>query len=217
MANSGITSLTYSSVQGSGAYGTYGSTYYFGDGSIDDDPVFNSINNQHLSNFSNCVDAGTPWETDANMPYGLGGVRADIGIYGGPDNWYWGGTSVPDGSPVITSIEDSPQDQGGFAGVLFNKSVWDNASLINNVTHYSVWRHYDVNGLSIDSIDNGNWERMGSMPAQGFNAYAYTSETLGDSNLVSGMFNSCFVVIAHTADSATYWYSNLMCGTQLII
>ena len=39
MANSGITSLTYSSVQGSGAYGTYGSTYYFGDGSIDDDSL----------------------------------------------------------------------------------------------------------------------------------------------------------------------------------
>ena len=212
MTNSGITSLTFSTVQGSGAYGTYGSTYYYGDGSIDDDPVFSSVTDQHLSNFSNCVDAGTPWETDANMPYGLGGVRSDLGIYGGPDNWYWGGTPVPDGSPVITAIEDAPQDQGGTAGVLFDKSIWDNSSLINNVTHYSIWRHYDINGLSIDSIDNGNWERMGDMPAQGFNGYAYSSATLGDSNLISGMFNSCFVVIAHTADSSTYWYSNLMCG-----
>ncbi|MDC3032097.1 choice-of-anchor D domain-containing protein, partial [Bacteroidota bacterium] len=209
--NSGITSITYSTVQGSGAYGTSGGQYYFGDGSIDDDPVF-ADPEQHMSNFSNCVDAGTHWETDANMPYGLGGVRADIGIYGGPDNWFWGGTPVPDGSPLLTSIEDSPQDQGGFAGVLFDKSIWDNSSLINNVTHYSIWRHYDVIGLSIDSIDNGNWERMGSIPAQSFNAYAYTSETLGDSNLISGMFNSCFVVVAHTADSANYWYSNVLCG-----
>ncbi len=209
--SSGITSITYSTVQGSGAYGTTGYQYYFGDGSIDDDPVF-SDPEQHMSPFSSCVDAGTPWEVDANMPYGLGGVRADIGIYGGPDNWFWGGTPVPDGSPTVTSIEDTPQDQGGFAGVLFDKSVWDNSTLINNVTHYSIWRNYDINGLSIDSIDNGNWERMGSIPAQGFNAYAYTSETLGDSNLISGMFNSCFVVVAHTADSATYWYSNVLCG-----
>ena len=115
--SSGVTSITYSTVQGSGAYGTTGGQYYFGDGSIDDDPVF-ADSEQHMSSFSNCVDAGTPWEVDANMPYGLGGVRADIGIYGGPDNWFWGGTPVPDGSPLITSIEDSPQDQGGIAGVL---------------------------------------------------------------------------------------------------
>ena len=44
------------------------------------------------------------------MPYGLGGVRSDIGLYGGPDNWYWGGTPVPDGSPLLTDIEDNPQD-----------------------------------------------------------------------------------------------------------
>ena len=42
------------------------------------------------------------------------GVRADIGIYGGPDNWFWGGMAVP-WLPVLTSVEDSPQDQGGVA------------------------------------------------------------------------------------------------------
>ena len=210
--SSGITSIVYSSVQGLGAYGTSGSQYYFGDGSIDDDPVFVNQTTQHMSPFSNCVDAGTPWETDANMPYGLGGVRADIGIYGGGDNWFWGGTPVPDGSPLITAIEDAPQDQGGVVGVLFNKSVWDNAALVNNVTHYSIWRHYDINGLSVDSIENGNWERMGDISAQGFNGYAYSTATLGDSNLISGMFNSCYVVVAHTSDSSTYWYSNVLCG-----
>ena len=165
-----------------------------------------------MSLFSNCVDAGTPWEVDANMPYGLGGVRADIGIYGGPDNWFWGGTPVPDGSPVLTSVVDNPQDQGSLAGVLFDASVWDNSTLVNNVTHYSIWRNYDMNGGIVDSVQNGNWELMGYMPAQSFNAYAYSAPTLGDSNLVNGMFNSCFVVVAHTSDSATYWYSNVSCG-----
>jgi len=212
--SSGVTSITYSTVQGSGAYGTTGSQYYFGDGSIDDDPVFADAQ-QHMSSFSNCVDAGTPWNTDAYMPYGLGGVRSDIGIYGGPDNWFWGGNPIPDGSPLITVINDSPQDQGGMVGVLFDASVWDNSTLVNNVTYYSIWRNFDVNGVGIDSIQNGNWELMGNMPAQAFNSYAYSSPTLGDSNLVSGMFNSCFVIVAHTSDSSTFWYSNVLCGYSL--
>ena len=147
-----------------------------------------------MSPFSNCVDAGTPWETDANMPYGLE-VRADIGIYGGPDNWFWGGTPVPEWFSIVTSIEDSPQDQGSTVGVLFDKSVWDNSALVNNVTHYSIWRHYDVNGLLIDSIDNGNWERMGDISAQGFNGYAYSSATLEIQILFLECSNSCYVVV----------------------
>ncbi|MGB2457915.1 MAG: T9SS type A sorting domain-containing protein, partial [Flavobacteriales bacterium] len=209
---SGVTSITYSSVQGLGAYGTEGSQYYFGDGAIDDDPVFTDQINQHLSTFSNCVDAGTPWENDNHMPFGLGGVRADIGIYGGPDNWFWGGEPIPDGSPIITAISDSPQDQGGIVGVLFDKSVWDDNDLENKVTSYSIWRNFDAEGNSIDTISDGNWQLMGYMPAQAFDAYAYEAPTLGDSSLAEGSFNSCFVILAHTQDSSVYWYSDVMCG-----
>ena len=210
--NAGVTSITYSSVQGLNAYGTIGGQYYFGDGSIDDDPVFTDQLNQHLSTFSNCVDAGTPWENDNHMPFGLGGVRADVGIYGGPDNWFWGGDPIPDGSPIVTAISDSPQDQGGQVGVLFNKSVWDNNELENKVVSYSIWRHFDSNGNTIDTISQGNWQLMGYMPAQAFEAYAYEAPTLGDSSIANGGFNSCFVVIAHTTDSSVYWYSDVACG-----
>ena len=146
------------------------------------------------------------------MPFGLGGVRADIGIYGGPDNWFWGGEPIPDGSPVITEISDSPQDQGGTVGVLFDKSVWDDNALENKVTSYSIWRNFDSNGNLIDTISEGNWQLMGYMPAQAFDAYAYETSTLGDSSVTNGMFNSCFVVLAHTEDSSVYWYSDVMCG-----
>ncbi|MGB1932104.1 MAG: T9SS type A sorting domain-containing protein [Flavobacteriales bacterium] len=146
------------------------------------------------------------------MPFGLGGVRADIGIYGGPDNWFWGGEPIPDGSPIITAISDSPQDQGGIVGVLFDKSVWDDNDLENKVTSYSIWRNFDAEGNSIDTISDGNWQLMGYMPAQAFDAYAYEAPTLGDSSLAEGSFNSCFVVLAHTQDSSVYWYSDVMCG-----
>ena len=212
--NGGITSITYSSVQGLNAYGTLGQQYFYGDGAINDDPVFES-EDQFLSSFSSCVDAGTPWENDAHMPYGLGGVRSDIGVYGGPDNWFWGGNPIPDGSALIVDIDDTPQDQGGIVGIIFNKSVWDDFDLVNRVTHYSFWRHYDVNGNSIDTISNGNWQLMGTMQSQGFNSYAYEVNTIGDSSIANGPFNSCFTVIAHTQDSSTFWYSNVLCGNSV--
>ena len=47
------------------------------------------------------------------MPHGLGTIRADAGLYGGPNNFVWGGDNLPSGVPEIDNIEDLPQDQGG--------------------------------------------------------------------------------------------------------
>ena len=85
-------------------------------------------------------------------------------------------------------------------------------TLENKVTSYSIWRNFDSNGNSIDTISEGNWQLMGYMPALAFDAYAYETSTLGDSSVANGMFNSCFVVLAHTEDSSVYWYSDVMCG-----
>ena len=52
---------------------------------------------------SSAVDAGPENEMDGYMPPGLGLVRADLGMYGGPNNTVWGGTAIPDGEPVIGS------------------------------------------------------------------------------------------------------------------
>jgi hypothetical protein len=145
------------------------------------------------------------------MPYGLGGVRADMGIYGGPDNAYWGGNALPDGASILSSISDSPQDQGGVVGVVFGASFYENSELVNNVTHYAFWRHYDPTGASISTLDEGSWELVGEMPSLDFNGYAYQASTLGNTNTF-GTFNSCFTVVAHTDDDDTYWYSNVLCG-----
>jgi hypothetical protein len=53
---------------------------------------------------------------------------------------------------------------------------------------------------------------MGYVPAQSFSAYAFQATTLGDSSIANGMFNDCYIVVAHTSDSSTFWYSNVQCG-----
>ncbi len=210
----GVISTSYSTVQGRSSYGTTGSgQYYWGEGVIEADPLF-ADNDLHLEIFSPCVDGGQPWHQDAYMPFGLGGVRADMGMYGGPDNAYWGGEALPDGASALTGVSDSPQDQGGVVGLVFDASFYDNSDLVNNVTSYAFWRHYDPTGQSIGTLDEGNWELIGEMPAQSFNGYAYQAQTLGNTNAF-GTFNSCYTVVAQTDDPDTYWYSNVLCGESV--
>jgi len=148
------------------------------------------------------------------MPYGLGGVRADMGMYGGPDNAYWGGLALPDGASTLQSVQDSPQDQGNTVGLTFSSSFYDNSELVNNVTHYAFWRHFDPTGAPITDVAEGNWELLGEMPSLSLNNYAYQAPTLGNTNAF-GDFSSCYFVAAHTADDDTYWISNVMCGESV--
>ena len=217
-SSNGLTSVWYSNVE---AYETYGlnpndpNEINVGDGVIDSDPLFDDIEQQHLTILSPCVDAANPNHFDTNMPYGLGTPIADMGMYGGGKNGFWGGQEAPDGNPVISSVDDIPQDQGGFVGVLFDKSMWDNYQFVNKITEYSIWRNLDVNGNSISLVSEGNWENIGLVQAQSFDSYGFTSQTIGDSTLVEGMFNSCFIVIAHTDNEDVFYPSNVLCGNSV--
>ena len=115
---------------------------------------------------------------------------------------------------TIATISDSPQDQGNVVGIEFDASAFDNSILEDNITHYAFWRHYDPTGQSIGTLDEGNWELIGEMPAQSFSGYAYQAATLGNTNAF-GTFNSCYTIVAHTDDDDTYWYSNVVCGESV--
>jgi hypothetical protein len=93
----------------------------------------------------------------------------------------------------------------------FGASAFDEAWVPENVTHYTVWRHFDPSGTAIASVDDGNWEQVGTMNALGLNGYAFSAPTLGNTNAY-GEFESCYFVAAHTADAGTYWVSNVLCG-----
>ena len=73
----------------------------------------------------------------------------------------------------------------------------------------------DVNGNSISLVSEGNWENIGLVQAQSFDSYGFTSQTIGDSTLVEGMFNSCFIVIAHTDNEDVFYPSNVLCGNSV--
>ncbi|MDB4796050.1 T9SS type A sorting domain-containing protein, partial [Flavobacteriales bacterium] len=210
----GVISTSYSTVQGQSGYGVTGSgQFYWGEGVIEADPLF-ADDDLHLNTYSPCVDGGQPWLMDAHMPYGLGGVRADMGMYGGPANGYWGGLALPDGASTLQAVEDTPQDQGNTVGLTFSSSFYDNNDLVNNVTHYAFWRHFDPTGAPITDVANGNWELLGEMPSLSLNNYAYQAPALGNTNAF-GDFSSCYFVAAHTADDDTYWISNVMCGEAI--
>ena len=177
---------------------------------VDNYPQFQA-GSYMLEPYSPCVDAAMPWNTDQNMPYGMGGLRADMGAYGGPNNAGWGGSPAPDGAATLQAASDTPQDQGYVLGLTFDASAFDNSIITDNISHYAVWRHYDPTGESIASLDDGNWELLGTMPAQGFSGYAYQAEALGNTNDF-GSFTSCYTVVAHTDNEDVYWYSNVMCG-----
>ena len=167
---------------------------------------------------SNTVDAANPNDQDANMPPGSGGIRADMGIYGGPGNHVWGGDTIPSGSPYIDIIQDLPQDQGGMVGIMYEASVFDYDHTAYSIDQYSFWRAMNIsrsNNIEFSTVpntmhlltQNEYWEQVGTMPAQGFENYGFSAQTLGDSTSSTGIFWSKFLVVAHTNDEDVYFYS----------
>jgi hypothetical protein len=132
-----------------------------------------------------------------------------MGMYGGPANAFWGGQAPPDGAVVITDIFDIPDDQGGEVGLHFTASPFDFGGLGFNVTHYSIWRDLALGSDLPTEVESGNWEQIGTVPAQGFNQYGYTAATLVDQLPNESSCLSSFLVIAHTTDDNIYWISDV--------
>ena len=84
---------SYCNVQGLNALLT-STAFAWGDECIGTNPALQDSLG-HLDPYSPCVDGGMPWEQDAHIPYGLGSSRADMGMYGGPANAFWGGQAPP--------------------------------------------------------------------------------------------------------------------------
>ena len=213
MLTGNVYAVSYSNVQGINALLT-SSSFAWGDGCIGTDPVF-ADSLSYLDPFSPCVDGGKPWEQDAHIPYGLGSSRADMGLYGGPSNAFWGGQAPPDGAVSVTEVFDIPEDEGGYVGIHFTASPFDFGGLGFNVTHYSIWRDLSLGEADTVDVGDGNWEQIGTVPAQGFGQYGFTAETLVDEMPGEEDCLMSFIVIAHTTDDNIYWVSDVVAGCSI--
>ncbi len=92
---------------------------------------------------------------------------------------------------VITSIEDVPDDQGGWVKVHFDKSDWDSGSLLRSAEIYTV-----------EMDDGSGWVAVNSTVAYGAETYSVLAHTTMDSSVAAtGMVS--FRVIAGM-DEGTY-------------
>jgi hypothetical protein len=206
LGGSGFRDIAFSNIQGS-----------IDGGSLGTNPLFASEDGA-LKPYSPSIDKAAPWEHDANMPPGLGTIRADIGAFGGPGNEFWGGTPVPDGRPVIDNIRDLPQDDGHLVGIQFQASAFDDGHAAYDIVNYSIWRDMNLDakasvpsspypvGQVMNLGKSGYWEHVGDMVAQGFSGYGYSAPTMADS-VTAGIPWNTFLIVAHTPDAEIFFVS----------
>jgi PKD repeat protein len=110
--------------------------------------------------------------------------------------------AVYDERPLISAIEDVPNDQGGQVLLSWAPSGWD-GPVGATITQYSLWEEY---------IDQ--WVNINTAMATQADSYLFLANTFGDSS-ASGTNWAKFKIIAHTADPAVFFESPVDSGYSL--
>ena len=132
--------------------------------------------------------------------------------------------------PLITTIVDVPEDQGGRVFVNWNRSYYDNANFNNSIATYGIWERIpDFSNLKSHTInidealenpeicfvqDSIAWTNVGTVPAMQWDNYSATVLTFGDSTDI-GEFWSVFFVSAHTRYPHIYYNSPIDSGYSI--
>jgi hypothetical protein len=119
-------------------------------------------------------------------------------------------------SPVITSVGDVPDDQGGRVRITIARSKLDDAlETAYPISTYNMWQRVDNQVLlakDARQMDNekgfppGVWELIGSFDGSQQGSYVFRTRTLADS-AASGIHYSCYVVSAHTM-TPSVWFTS---------
>jgi hypothetical protein len=122
-------------------------------------------------------------------------------------------------APLVSAIEDVPNDQGRQVSISWNRSLYDALGDTVTITGYSLWRRIDdlIGKYRTDYADGrptlagvgyppGDWHYVLTVPAGGENTYACVSPTLCDSTS-GGTCWSVFFVRAMTPDPLLHFDS----------
>ena len=101
-------------------------------------------------------------------------------------------------TPKIFSVNDIPNDQGGFVRIKFQRSRYDGIDSTKKINTYTVWRKFDTN----------SWDALGYFNAIQDSIYYYVAPTLGDSTITSGIYWTTYRVSAHTSDPDIFFMSD---------
>ena len=168
------------------------------------------------------------WTDNRTNNFDLYAQRID-GTYG-----YWGHPE-----PIVISVKDVPNDQGGKVAVNWRASDRD-IPVPATIDFYSVWRATEVAPLNqgagtaaaVTTLDNVRidtpkgtlianpassyyWELVGTQTAYRAPAYSYSAATRADSVLASPG-NTAFMVASHAvADEHIAFFSNSLIGRSV--
>jgi len=110
--------------------------------------------------------------------------------------------TVYDARPIITSVTDVPDDQGGKVFLRWDPSGFDGA-VGNSISQYSLWQAY-----------GDEWVSINNTLASQSETYTYLASTFGDSTY-AGLTWSRFKIIAHTSNPATFFTSPVDSGYSI--
>ena len=116
-------------------------------------------------------------------------------------------SSAPSVKPILNSVKDVPNDQGGQIYLKWARSGYDVQS-IGTITDYVVQRSYPPSG------GNYSWENIAYIPATNEPFYAYTAVTPFDS-ISNNSGTLYFRITARTSVSTQYWRSNILFGRSI--
>ncbi len=148
-------------------------------------------------------DGGSSTAMNPAHEYQSEGVYAvSLNVYGPVNNdvmTHENYVTVYDARPMITSVSDVPNDQGGKVLLRWNPSGFDGV-IGSSINQYSLWQKY-----------NNEWISINNTLAMQSESYTYLASTYNDST-ASGIGWSRFKIIAHTSNPATFFTSPVDSG-----
>ncbi len=152
----------------------------------------------------------TPNGEPITVGYGSGTIDFGGGVQTATANDIFLVKLGPPAEPVITSISDIGNDQGGKVKIRFDRSGHDASDVFPRVLTYDVYRR-DGGSRSASAT----WTHIGSAPAHGESGYGLDVPTLGDSTVAGGQFWSAYYVRATTSLVGGFYESAADSGYSL--